>query len=97
MDANELAVLEEKIQAMLVLIKKLRSEKEKLTEENKDLQKQIDVLEKQVKEQSKTQEKVLAKFEDEYNNLVAERKEVKSRIESLLAALESFSVEIEES
>jgi predicted nucleic acid-binding Zn-ribbon protein len=95
MDANELAVLEEKIQAMLALIKKLRSEKEKLAEENKELQKQNESLEKQVKEQSKTQEKVLAKFEDEYNGLVAERKEVKSRIESLLNALDKFSLENE--
>lgn len=95
MDAHELAVLEEKIQAMLTLIKKLRSEKEKLAEEIKELQKQNESLEKQVKEQSKSQEKVLSKFENEYNGLVAERKEVKSRIETLVNALDTFSLENE--
>jgi len=95
MDSTELAALEEKIQAMLALIKKLRSERDKLAEENKELQKQNGTLEKQLKEVSKSQEKELEKVEEEYSGLVAERKEVKSRIESLLNVLDKFSLDTE--
>lgn len=81
----DLASLEEKINALISLVKKLQQEKQKLEEENRLLHQKLIAKEADVS--------LIEKLEAERDALIKEREEIKARIETLLKQLETFELE----
>lgn len=81
----DLASLEEKINALISLVKKLQQEKQKLEEENRLLLQKLSAKEADAS--------LIEKLEAEKEELIKEREEIKARIETILKQLEALELE----